>query len=158
MKKNNKYTSVDDALLKLQAYCSYQDRCHSEVRTKLISLNIYGDDLEKIIYELIADKYLDEERFARSYARGKFRIKNWGRYKIQQALKQKQVSAYCIKKAMTEIEEEDYITTLYNIIAKKTNMSSFEKISYKEKQKIIKWAMGKGYEFPLIQKVLDLND
>jgi regulatory protein len=73
------YVSKEDALKKLQRYCAYQDRCHQEARRKLLDLGIYGDDLEEIISELISDNFLNEERFARSFARGKFRIKGWGK-------------------------------------------------------------------------------
>ena len=79
MPEKKKYVSLDKALQKLQRYCAYQDRCHQEVRAKLLSLGVYGDEMEEIIVSLIEDKFLDEERFARSFARGKFRLKQWGR-------------------------------------------------------------------------------
>jgi regulatory protein len=110
LQKKKKYISKDDALLKLQAYCAYQDRCHSEVRSKLLDLGIYGDDLEDIIVALIEDNFLNEERYARSYARGKFRIKQWGRLRIRRELKFRKISDYCIRKAMEEIDENDYHT------------------------------------------------
>ena len=113
-----KYISKDDALSKLQRYCAYQDRCHQEVRSKLLDLGIYGDDLEEIISDLISENFLNEERYARSYARGKFRIKRWGRMRIQQELKQRKISAYCLRKAMEEIEEEEYEQTLRTILEK----------------------------------------
>lgn len=157
MEKSLKYTSVDDALIKLQSYCSYQERCHTEVRTKLISLKIYRDDLENIITQLIDEGFLDEERFARAYARGKFRIKQWGRIKIKIALKQKKVSDYCIRKAMTEIVEEDYLDTLEQLIVKKLRTEDFSNLDYKSKQKMTNWAMGRGFELPLILGILNAN-
>ena len=95
MKKAKKYISPEDALAKLQRYCAYQDRCHQEVRTKLIDLGVFGDTLEEIITDLIKDNFLNEERFARSYARGKFRMRKWGRIKIRQELKLRKISDYC---------------------------------------------------------------
>ncbi len=105
----------------MQRYCAYQDRCHSEVRSKLLDLGIYGDELEEVIAELITDNFLNEERFARSYARGKFNIKKWGRIRIKQELKRRHITAYCLRKAMEEIEEEDYLKTLEGLIRKKAD-------------------------------------
>jgi len=142
-------TEKDRALRKLQKYCAYQDRCHQEVRSKLLDLKIYGEDLENIIVELIEDKFLDEERFARSYARGKFRMKNWGRVRIRQELKKRKISAYCIKKAMQEIEEEDYIKTMQKLLEKK-HKEYKEKNLFKRKGKLAKYLIGKGYESSLV--------
>jgi len=150
MAKYTKYLSYDEALKKLQHYCAYQDRCHSEVRTKLINLKIYGDDLERIITDLIADNFLNEERFAQSYARGKHRIKKWGRYKITSHLKMKRVSAYCIKKGMQEIDEEEYLETLTNLLKKRLG----DNPSFEDKGKAAKHVINKGYESSLVWEVI----
>jgi len=142
-------TEKDRALRKLQKYCAYQDRCHQEVRSKLLDLKIYGDDLEDIIVQLIEENFLNEERFARSYARGKFRIKNWGRTRILQELKRRKISAYCIKKAMEEIEEEDYEQTLLKLLEKKRKQLK-EKKPFILKGKLAKYLIGKGYESGLV--------
>jgi len=148
-KKDKKYLSKAEALKKLQSYCAYQDRCHKEVRSKLLDLGVYGDDLEEVIVELIEEKFLDEERFACSFARGKFRYKKWGRMKIKQELKRKDISAYCLKKAMEEIEEEDYLDTLDGLIQKK-NSQLADTNDYHRKQKIAQFVFRKGYESNLI--------
>ncbi|MEM8523561.1 MAG: regulatory protein RecX [Bacteroidota bacterium] len=148
-KKHKKYLSKAEVLQKLQAYCAYQDRCHKEVRSKLLDLGVYGDTLEEVIVELIEDKFLDEERFACSFARGKFRYKKWGRMKIKQELKRKDISAYCLKKAMEEIEEEDYLATLDGLIQKK-NAQLKDANDYQRKQKIAQFVFRKGYESNLI--------
>ncbi len=145
MKKTRKYISKLDALKKLQRYCAYQDRCHKEVRTKLLDLGIYGDDLEEIIAELIAENFLNELRFAKSYARGKFRMKRWGKNRIKQELKLRKLSAYCIKKALLEIEEEDYLSTINDLIEKKIKDYK-EPNEYKLKNKIALYLINKGYE------------
>ena len=147
------------AFEKLKRYCSYQDRCHQEVRTKLISLKIYGDDLEEVITELINEDFLNEERYARSYARGKFRIKKWGRNKIKQNLQQRRISAYCIKKGMEEIDEETYLQTLEELIM--TQLVKHSELStLLRKDKVIKYVSGRGYEagliFPII-RALELD-
>ena len=142
-------TEKDRALKKLQKYCAYQDRCHQEVRSKLLSLKIYGDDLEDVIVSLIEDDFLNEERFACSYARGKFRMKKWGRVRIQQELKRRKISAYCLKKAMAEIEEEDYLKTLDSVLKKKNKVLK-EPNLFKRKAKLSTFAIGKGYESSLV--------
>ncbi len=149
-----KYISKADALDKLQRFCAYQDRCHQEVRTKLIELGIYGDDLEEIIVELIQENFLNEERYARSFARGKFRMKKWGRLRIRQELKFRQISDYCMRKAMSEIEEEDYLKTLTEVIEKKRNQLK-EADDYSRKGKLAKYAIGRGFETNLVWEVLN---
>lgn len=133
----------------MQKYCAYQERCHSEVRHKLLSLGIYGDDLEEIIFDLIQENFLNEERFARSYARGKFRIKQWGRNKIIKELKVRQVSEYCIRMALEEIDEEEYLQTLKKLAGKKwleyRGMKNFER-----KGRLARYLASRGFESELI--------
>lgn len=148
--KRKKYVSKDDALSKLQRYCAYQDRCHQEVEKKLKTYDIYGEDLDDIMLELIRENFLNEERFARSYARGKFRMKKWGRYKIKRELKQRAISKYCIKKAMMEIEEEEYQTVLKEMILKK--IGEYKGKFYERKIKAARFAIGKGYESAIVWK------
>ena len=144
-----KYISKQDALARLQKYCAYQDRCHQEVRSKLVEIGIYGDDLEEIIVDLIQDKFLDEQRFALSFARGKFRYKKWGRTRIRRELKMRDISDYCMKKAMAEIEEEDYIQTIQTLLTKK-NQEVKEKNPFKRRKKLADYVIGKGYESFLV--------
>lgn len=140
----NKYYSKDDALEVLRKYCIYQDRCHSEVRTRLLKLKIYGDDLEDIIVDLIQDDFLNEERFAKAFVRGKYRMKSWGRYKIKRALKEKRVSDYCIRKGMEEIIEEEYLENLERLLQKRVEIrpSSNARMLSME---LMKFAQSKGY-------------
>ncbi len=147
--KKKKYHSEEEALIKLQKYCVYQDRCHSEVESKLRELGIYGESMDNVIVELINENFLNEERFARSYARGKFRLKKWGRMKIQQNLKMKRVSKYCIKKGMEEIEEVEYLEVLENMLRKKIREYRAPNF-YQKKQKAGKYAIIKGYESGLV--------
>jgi regulatory protein len=152
--KQTKYISKEEGLAKLQKYCAYQERCHQEVRTKLINLRIFGDDLEEIISDLIAENFLNEERFARSYARGKFRMRRWGRNRIVKELKFRKITEYCIRKAMTEIDEEEYLRTLNEIILKKEKYLK-EKDPFKAKNKLAKYAMSRGFETEYIWEILN---
>ncbi len=133
-------------MYKLQRYCAYQDRCHQEVRTKLIELGVYGIDLEEIITELIKENFLNEERFARSYARGKFYFKQWGKFKITTELRARKMSDYILRKAMEEIAEEDYLKTMDELVEKKHK--DYNKINnlFERNQKIVNFLMTKGYE------------
>lgn len=155
--KSKKYYSQEEALLRLQRYCVYQDRCHSEVEDKLREIGIYGESADEIVIELINENFLNEERFARSYARGKFRLKKWGRMKIQQNLKMKKVSKYCIKKGMLEIEEPEYMEVLEKILIKKLGEYKAPNF-YQKKQKAGKYAIIKGYESSLVWNILSQFD
>jgi len=143
----------DEALSKLQKYCAYQERCHQDVRTKLLSYKVYGDDLETVISELIQSDFLNEERFAIAYCRGKFKIKKWGRNKIVQNLKQKKISDYCIKKGLEEIDDIRYQSTLIDLMHKKT-ASITAKNQYDKKGLVAKYLINKGYESELVWGVL----
>ena len=151
--KKKPYWSKDEAVANIQRYCAFQERCHKEVRYKLIEHAIYGDLLEEIISDLISNNFLDEERFARTFARGKFRMKQWGRNKIKQELKIRDVSAYSIKAAMTEIDGDEYLSVLSNLIAKKERTTTF-KNQFDKKKKLTDYALSKGYEYELIAEII----
>ncbi len=151
--KKKPYWSKDEAVANIQRYCAFQERCHKEVRYKLIEHAIYGDLLEEIISDLISNNFLDEERFARTFARGKFRMKQWGRNKIKQELKLRDVSVYSIKAAMTEIDGDEYLSVLSNLIAKKERTTTF-KNQFDKKKKLTDYALSKGYEYELIAEII----
>ncbi|NUQ22407.1 MAG: RecX family transcriptional regulator [Saprospiraceae bacterium] len=148
-----KYISKQQALQKLQRYCAFQERSHYEVRSKLLSLGIYGEDLEQVMSELVESGFLNEERFARSFARGKFNMKKWGRVRITQELKRRQISAWCIRKAMEEIEPEAYSETLAALLRKKAVEYS-ENPPHERRAKLMRYGLQKGYESELIQELL----
>ncbi len=151
---NKKYLSYEEAVKKLQNYCAYQERCQEEVRSKLIELGVYGEELDCVIADLIEENYLNEQRFAVCFAGGKFRIKHWGRKKIVQELKAKKISDYSIRKALeSEISEADYNNTLLDVLKKKANLLS-EKDPYKRKQKLVQYAMSRGFETELVLEIL----
>jgi regulatory protein len=116
--KPNRLTPAQ-AWEKMKTYCAYQERCQSEVFGKLREASLTAMEADTIISRLIEENFLNEERFARSFARGHFKLKKWGKKKIEYALKQKQISDYCIKKAMTEIEEDAYDNTLQKLASTK---------------------------------------
>lgn len=138
----------------IQHYCAYQERCHSEVRNKLLELHFRGADLEEAIASLIADNFLNEERYAQSYSSGKFRIKQWGKRKIVQALKLKRVSDYCIRKGLQAIDDTEYYHILSLLADKKWEELRNEKTVWIRKQKVQRYLLQKGYEPELISEVL----
>ena len=147
--KNPFATQKDLVLEKLKKYCAYRDRCHQEVRTKLLKLKIYGDDLEEIIAELIMEGFLNEERFTRSFIRGKFRINQWGRNKIRQNLKQKAIPDSLIDSCFEEIDEADYLETLNHLMIKKANQITIDD-PFEKKKRVIRYATSKGFENYLV--------
>ncbi len=151
--KGSKYVSRDEALVRLQRYCAYQERSHSEVRNKLLDLKIYGDDLEEVISLLIADNFLNEERFARAYARGKFSIKQWGKRRIVQELKRHEVSAYSIRKALEEIEPAEYQKTLQAVLRKKSNLLAVQS-GFEFQNKLAQYAISRGFEPELVWEMI----
>jgi len=144
-----KYLTSQQALQKLKHYCAYQERCHSEVRDKLYSLGVFKKEHDEIIATLIEENYLNEERFAIAFAGGKYRIKHWGRARIRAELKQKQVSDYCIKKALQQIEEADYLKTFSKLAADKYESLKGEQYMIREK-KTKDYLLRKGYEPEMI--------
>lgn len=147
------YTPLQ-ALSKIQLWCAYQERCQQEVRDKLYDYGLRTEDVENLIAQLISENYLNEERFARAYAGGKFRIKKWGRIKIRIGLKAKRVSDYCIRKAMEEIDDQVYRKTLEKIIRDK-NVLLKERNHLRRKYKLLQFAHAKGYEQDLIMEILN---
>jgi regulatory protein len=151
--KGKQSLTKEQALQKLKHYCGYQERCHSEVRDKLFDLGVYRKYHDEIISSLIEENYLNEERFAIAFAGGKWRMQRWGRVKIRYELKQKQLSEYCIKKAMKEIDDEEYIKVLQKLVADR--YASLKKEQYLvRKKKTIDYLINRGFESSMIQQAL----
>jgi regulatory protein len=148
-----KHVTPQEGRKKIERYCAYQERHHQEVRQKLFSYGLYKDDVEEIITSLITDGFLNEERYAKAYAGGKFRMKKWGRLKITNALENKGLSNNCIRLGMKEIDEADYLKTLHQILEHKAKMISDENL-YVKRDKLSKFAIAKGYEPDLTWKMI----
>ena len=146
---NNKkqHLTKQAALKKIQHYCTYQERCHKEVKDKLYLLGLFKNEVEELISSLIEENYLNEERYAKMFAGGHFRMKKWGRVKISTELKYKNVSPYNINIAMKEIDESQYLSVLETLAKKKWD-------SLKTDQYLIRQTKTKNY---LIQKGYELN-
>jgi regulatory protein len=144
----------EQALQKARHYCGYQERCHGEVKEKLYSFGLRKTEVESLLSDLIEQNYLNEERFAIQFAGGKFRMKQWGRVKIKYELKQKKVSEYCIKMALKEIDESDYLKTLKKLSEEKWKTQKAEKNLFVKLRKTQDYLMQKGFEYELIKSML----
>ncbi|SHL76849.1 regulatory protein RecX [Flavobacterium chilense] len=138
-----------EVLLKLEHFCAYQERCHAEVVTKLYSLKITPDEIDAVIVRLIETNFLNETRFACSFARGKHRIKHWGKIRITNELKMRQISTFNIALALKEISAEEYETTFQELSEKCWN-SIQEKNTLKKKKKFCDYMLRRGYESFLV--------
>ena len=147
--------TYSQALESLQEYCAYQDRCHKEVRNKLYELKFYGDEAEEVMCELIREKYLDEERFARSFARGRFKMKRWGKQKITRELKLKNVSAYCIKKGLSEIDDIEYGTTMEKELLRRNKLEKPGLHPYLRRRKLADYMFQRGFESYLTWELIE---
>ena len=155
--KNEKSYTVDKATKALEHFCAYQERCHKEVEQKLYDLKMIPEAKELIILHLLQHNFLNEERFSKAFARGKFSIKKWGKIKIVNELKFKNISSYNIKSALAEINDEDYLITLQKIAEKKFQLIK-EPNSFKKKNKLSNFLISKGFETNLVYKVVNNLD
>jgi len=149
--------SPEQALQKARHYCGYQERCHSEVMEKLYSFGLRKPQVEAALATLIEENYLNEERFAVQFAGGHFRLKHWGRVRIRYQLKQKQVSEYCIKKALAGIDEAEYERTLGRLAGEKWEKLADEANIHIRRRKLQEYLLQKGYEADRIAAVLPVK-
>ena len=158
MEATAKTYTIQEAKERLEAYCAYQERCHREVVTKLRTMGMIPLAIDDIVVHLIQNDFLNEERFAKSFARGKFRIKKWGRVRIERELKTRGLSDYNIEVGLEEIDEEEYIDT-FEIVAEKKQATIREKNPYKAKAKLANFLLYRGFEPDLVyEKVDELYD
>ena len=150
MLKKKSY-SLNEAKKKLENFCSYQERCHKEVEEKLRVLGMIQSASQEIIAQLIQEDYLNETRFAKNFARGKFRIKNWGRNRISRELKSRNISDYNIKMGMQEFTDIEYEETFYNLIEKRKKSVEHLPID-QQKKKIFSYLSYRGWEH---EKIFD---
>jgi regulatory protein len=155
LNRKSKRIGKEQAIQKLKHYCGYQERSHAEAREKLYGFGMYKAEVEEIISRLIEEDYLNEERFATAFAGGKFRMKGWGRIKITEALKERRVSDYCIRKAMKEIDESKYHTSLEKFATAKWGSLKSEKNIFIKMRKTQDHLLQKGYEPHLVNSFLN---
>lgn len=144
-----KKLNPQQALQKIYRFCAYQERAHQEVRSKLYEMGLWRDEVEGIISQLITENFLNEERFAKAFAGGKFRMKKWGKLRITRELEMRGLTSRCIKVGLNEIDDQAYHRTLENLILSKQAALSEPDIFIK-RDKVAQYAIGKGYEPDLV--------
>ncbi len=151
-----KILDFETALRKAQSYCAYQERCEHELLLKCREWGLKPSDNAKLIASLYENDFLNEERFAVAYARGKFRIKKWGKVRIRQELLFRQINNEAIKKGLKVIDEEgNYAEVLLKLLQNK--LPDYEGDSQKI-QKLAQFAIGRGFEPELVwQKINTLT-
>ena len=153
MNQKTKGFTIQEATKKIESYCAYQDRCHKEVVSKLKEMGMIPLAVDTIIAQLIEDRFLNEERFAKSFARGKFNIKKWGKNRIVKELKFRNISKYNITTALKEIEPEVYLDTLDNLAKKRLNQITETNIQ-KRRKKLADYLLYRGWESHLVYEKL----
>jgi regulatory protein len=151
--KAKKKLTVRQALLRAQKSCAYQERCQQEMRDKLYDWGLHSEEVESVIADLISENFLNEERYSIAFAGGKFRIKSWGKNKIRAELKRRRISDYCIKKALSSIDEDAYQGTLQRLAEKKMREADKGRMDIR-KHKVTQYLMSRGFESDLIRDVL----
>ena len=149
---------TERALQKIKHYCGYQERSHAEVRQKLYGFGLRKHEVETLLSQVIEEDYLNEERFAIAFAGGKFRIKQWGKVKIEYELKQKRISSYSLKKAMAAIPEADYLATFKKLYRTKKQTLTAEKNIFVKRTKLRNYLLQKGYEHRFITAAFEEED
>ena len=154
MKVNKiKSYTLAQAQKKLEYYCTYQERCHKEVIAKLRTLGMIPSVIDKIISELIKANYLNETRFTQSFVRGKFRIKKWGKNRILQELKVREISSFNIKLGMKEISDDNYQKTFYELFEKRRREVK-QLTKTEQKKKIFSYMSYRGWENSKVYEAL----
>lgn len=153
MNQKTKGYTIQEATKKIESYCAYQDRCHKEVNGKLKEMGMIPLAIDTIIGQLIEDRFLNEERFAKSFARGKFNIKKWGKNRIVNELKFRNISKYNITTALKEIDPQEYLNTLDTLAIKRLGQISESNIQ-KRKKKLADYLLYRGWESHLVYEKL----
>ena len=153
MEKSKKYISNAEAYTKITKWCAYQERAQQEVRDKLYDFGLNKEEVEQLLTRIISEGFVNEERFAISFANGKLNQLGWGRIKISYALKAKRVSDYCIKKALKSLDEGKYVQMLEDAYEKRSKIEK-EKHPLKRKYKLMAYLSGRGFEQDLIGQII----
>lgn len=146
---NRHSLSSEQIKVKILRYCAYQERSHEEVKQKLQSLGATADETGELMVFLIGEGFLNEERFARAFARGKFRMKSWGRIRIANNLEARGISQNCIQIGLREIDPEEYLVTMKEVIAGKAADTHDANI-FVRRNKVASFAIRKGFEADLV--------
>lgn len=147
--------TVEEAKRKIERYCVYQERCHYDIEKKLKEMRMIPQAIDEIFGHLIQHNFLNETRFAQAFARGKFRIKKWGRVRIKRELKRRKISEYNIKLALKEIDPKEYYKTFETLAEKRFTQLERETNRTKKRKKIADYLLYRGWESALIYELIN---
>jgi regulatory protein len=151
--RKRKEPDADEAYSRIARFCAYQERSHHEIKEKLSGFGLSGDDADLLLTRLITDGFVNEERFAKAFAGGKFRMKKWGRIRIEIGLQAHHISSPCIAIGLREIDEDDYRKTLQQLISAKAATTNIED-AYQKWDVVSRYVIGKGYEPELVWETI----
>jgi regulatory protein len=151
--KKKKSLSVSDALTRIYSYCASQERSHQQVKNKLYEFGLSTDEMNELLTKMITEGFLNEERFAKAFAGGKFRIKKWGRLKIIRELESYGLTKKCVQRGVDEIDLSDYRKTLKGLLQKKAKQTEEDNL-FKKRDKVARYAIGKGYEPEMVWEMV----
>lgn len=151
------YILLRESIAKAEHYCTYQERCHKEVKNKLFEIGTHPADFDEVFLHLMKGNFLNEERFARSFARGKFKIKGWGKLKISNELKLRGINSKLISMSLEEIDEASYGQRLDKVLCEKRRLTK-GKNAFDLASKLKNYALQKGFEMELVTQWLKEND
>ena len=149
-----KKVSKDEAYLKLSTLCASAEYCEHDLRKKMDKWDMPEGSADKVIEQLVKERFIDEERFARAFVREKFRFNKWGRVRISLELKRKGIAEFTIEDALEEIPSDDNLETLKALIASKRR-SVKGKSEYEIKCKLIRFALSRGFDMDDINRAMD---
>lgn len=150
MNTSHKTYTVEEAKRRLEKYCAYQERCHQDVTKKLREMHMIPQAIDEIIRHLLQHNFLNETRFSQAFARGKFKQKKWGKNRIRQELKMRNISAYNLKLALKEIPENEYYDTFEALFEKRVLQLRTETNPQKKRKKIADYLLYRGWESAMI--------
>jgi len=151
--KVSKNLTQQEAFAKIQRYCAYQERSHKEVKNKLFDYGLHSDNVDELLARLITEGFLNEERFAKAFAGGKFRMKKWGRLKIEHELEHRGLTKNCIVRGINEIDASDYTKILKALVEKRVKQTS-EGNLFAKRNKVARFVISKGYEPELVWELV----
>ncbi len=147
---NYKAYTLDEAIKTLEHYCAYQERCHQEVINKLKALHMIPESIDRIVVHLIENDFLNETRFSREFARGKFNNKKWGKQRIKNELAKRNISKYNIRRGLEELGPNDYLRVFHLLAEKRWAALSSENDLAKKKRKLVDYLLYRGWEHQLV--------
>jgi regulatory protein len=152
-----KEKSEQDAYLQLAALCAQAEHCQQEMRDKMKRWDIDAATQDRIVARLIKERYVDDERYARAFVKDKIRYNKWGRRKVQQGLWLKHIDDDILERVLGEVDDSEYLAVLHPLLKQKVRSIRAEN-DYERTQKLVRFALGRGFTFDIIRQCLNVDD